>query len=66
MHPGLEEAIEGMTAGSRKLVTLPPDLAYGETSAGNGEIPPNETLTFVIDLVAVEKAETPIEDAEGE
>ena len=28
--PGLEEALEGLTVGDKKVVTLPPDKAYGE------------------------------------
>lgn len=47
--PGWDEDIEGMKAGGRRLLVIPPDLAYGE--AGQGGIPPNATLIFVVDLL---------------
>jgi peptidylprolyl isomerase len=51
--PGWEEGIEGMKVGGRRELIIPPDLAYG--AAGSPPvIGPNETLIFVIDLLAVE------------
>jgi len=47
--PGWDQGIEGMKAGGRRLLVIPPDLAYGE--AGQGNIPPNATLMFVVDLL---------------
>jgi peptidylprolyl isomerase len=50
---GLEHGVYGMRVGGRRRVTIPPRLAYGaEGSTPN--IPPNETLIFVIDMVAVD------------
>ncbi len=49
--PGWDEGIEGMKVGGRRLLIIPPDLAYGE--AGQGSIGPNETLVFVVDLLNV-------------
>lgn len=49
--PGWDEGVEGMKVGGRRMLTIPPDLAYGE--AGQGSIGANETLVFVIDLLNV-------------
>jgi len=49
---GWEQGIEGMKAGGRRELVIPPNLAYGP--AGSPPlIGPNETLIFVIDLLAV-------------
>ena len=45
---GWDQGVAGMRKGGRRLLVIPPDLAYGE--AGQGSIAPNETLIFVIDL----------------
>jgi peptidylprolyl isomerase len=49
--PGWDQGIEGMKVGGRRKLTIPPDLAYGEAGSPP-EIGPNETLVFVIDLLA--------------
>jgi peptidylprolyl isomerase len=50
--PGWEQGIEGMKAGGRRELIIPPNLAYGP--AGSPPvIGPNEALIFVIDLEAV-------------
>jgi peptidylprolyl isomerase len=41
-----------MKVGGRRRLTNPPDLAYGKRGAG-GVIGPDETLVFVVDLIAV-------------
>lgn len=49
--PGWDEGVAGMKVGGRRLLVIPPDLAYGE--AGQGSIGPNATLVFVVDLLNV-------------
>ncbi|HEV2857908.1 MAG TPA: FKBP-type peptidyl-prolyl cis-trans isomerase [Solirubrobacterales bacterium] len=48
---GWEEGLEGMKAGGRRELIIPPNLGYG--SEASGAIPANETLVFVVDLEAV-------------
>ena len=49
--PGWQQGIPGMKVGGRRLLVIPPVLAYGPN--GSGPIGPNETLLFVVDLTAV-------------
>jgi peptidylprolyl isomerase len=51
--PGWDQGVEGMKVGGRRELIIPPELAYGETGSPPS-IGPNETLIFVIDLLAVE------------
>ncbi len=48
---GWDEGVAGMKVGGRRMLTIPPDLAYGE--GGQGSIGPNATLVFVVDLLNV-------------
>lgn len=49
---GWDEGVIGMKVGGRRLLTIPPDMAYG--ADGLGElIPPNATLIFDVELVDV-------------
>jgi peptidylprolyl isomerase len=45
---GWDQGVVGMKQGGRRLLVIPPDLAYGVD--GRPGIAPNETLLFVIDL----------------
>jgi peptidylprolyl isomerase len=47
--PGWDQGIVGMKKGGRRLLVIPPDLAYGDQSP-SPDIGPNETLVFVVDL----------------
>jgi peptidylprolyl isomerase len=51
--PGWDKGIVGMRVGGRRQLTIPPDLAYG-AEGSPPDIGPNETLVFVVDLVAVQ------------
>jgi FKBP-type peptidyl-prolyl cis-trans isomerase len=52
--PGWDQGIEGMRVGGRRELIIPPGLAYGQGGTPDGSIPPNETIVFVVDLLAVE------------
>jgi peptidylprolyl isomerase len=49
---GWDQGVAGMRVGGRRQLVIPPHLGYGARGAG-GAIKPNETLIFVVDLVAV-------------
>ncbi|HEX5610980.1 MAG TPA: FKBP-type peptidyl-prolyl cis-trans isomerase [Solirubrobacterales bacterium] len=49
---GWDQGVEGMKVGGRRELTIPPELGYGPGGYPPA-IPPNETLVFVVDLVAV-------------
>ncbi len=47
-----QEGIPGMKVGGIRRLTVPPELGYGKSGAGD-DIPPNSTLVFSIELVKV-------------
>ena len=50
--PGWDKGIAGMRPGGRRVLTIPPELAYG-AEGFPPDIAPNETLVFVVDLVSI-------------
>ena len=49
---GWEQGVAGMKIGELRRLTIPAELAYGAAGAGD-VIPPNATLVFDIELLAV-------------
>jgi len=52
---GWNAGVVGMRAGGRRLLLVPPGLAYGNRPRPP-EIPPGTSLLFLIELVSVDKA----------
>jgi FKBP-type peptidyl-prolyl cis-trans isomerase FkpA len=52
---GWDEGVQGMQRGGQRRLVIPPQLAYGEQGAGRGVIPPNATLLFEVELLAIEE-----------
>ena len=53
--PGWNEGVIGMREGGKRLVRLPPELAFGARGSA-GVIPPNSGLIFMMELVSLKKA----------
>jgi FKBP-type peptidyl-prolyl cis-trans isomerase len=51
---GWDQGVAGMKVGGTRRLVIPPELAYGPRGAGNGVIPPDATLLFDVELLAVE------------
>lgn len=50
---GWDEGVVGMQVGGQRKLIIPPDMGYGARGAGNS-IPPNATLLFDVELLAIE------------
>ena len=52
--PCWTEGMQKIKVGGKATLTCPPASAYGSAGAG-GVVPPNATLTFEVELIAIEK-----------
>jgi peptidylprolyl isomerase len=50
---GWDETVIDMKVGEKRLVVIPPELAYGDKEVGNGAIPANSFLVFEVELVGI-------------
>jgi peptidylprolyl isomerase len=49
---GWDRGLVGIRKGGRRMLTIPPEMGYG-ADGYPPDIPPNETLVFVVDAVSV-------------
>lgn len=63
VFPGWEEGVKGMKVGGKRLLVIPPELAFG--AAGSGVIPPNATLVMEIELTSASEPRLPTQIDEG-
>lgn len=52
--PCWTQGLQTMKVGGKATLTCPPETAYGDRGAGQA-VPPNATLTFDVELLAIEK-----------
>jgi peptidylprolyl isomerase len=51
---GWDRGLVGMRKGGRRILTIPPELGYG-AEGSPPDIPPNETLVFVVDVLDIQR-----------
>jgi len=49
---GWDKGLVGIRKGGRRMLTIPPEMGYG-AQGFPPDIPPNETLVFVVDAVSI-------------
>lgn len=63
--PGWTEALMLMREGDKWHIVIPANLAYGARGAGQGAIPPNQTLVFDLELLTVTTPKEPPPEPES-
>jgi FKBP-type peptidyl-prolyl cis-trans isomerase len=43
-----------MLIGGKRRMYIPPSLAYGSSGSGSGQIPPNASIVFEVELTSVQ------------
>ena len=50
---GGNDEIQPMRVGGRRIIIVPSEMGYGENGTSDGSIPPDASIVFVVDLIAV-------------
>jgi peptidylprolyl isomerase len=50
---GWDKGLVGIRKGGRRMLTIPPEMGYG-ADGYPPDIPPNETLVFVVDAISID------------
>jgi peptidylprolyl isomerase len=54
LFPGFEEGLTSMQIGGIRQMVFPPELAYGEAGTPGGQIPPDATLIFQVEVLEIQ------------
>ena len=48
--PGFDQGVRGMRVGGKRRMYIPPSLAYGSSGSNGGQIPPNASIVFEVEM----------------